>query len=127
MWKNDEDVTSDLSVLVGKHLQQIQEIDVDKELRFLFSDGTIMRMYHEQDCCESVAIEEIVGDLKDLIGKLTMAEEVSSDDADMSKCYDSCTWTFYKFATIDGAVTIRWLGESNGYYSESVDVAIWKE
>lgn len=36
--------------------------------------------YHDQDCCEDVSIEEIHGDLKDLIGEpLLIADETTHD------------------------------------------------
>jgi hypothetical protein len=79
---------------------------------------------HWQDCCESVYIEDIVGDLSDLEGEpLLIAEEVSGETPEEDEeNYESRTWTFYKFATRKGYVDVRWLGESNGYYSESVDL-----
>ena len=82
------------------------------------------KFYHAQDCCETVQIEDVVGEISDLIGNpLLLAEEVSSENEPApSKYTESFTWTFYKFATIKGYVDIRWLGESNGYYSESVDL-----
>jgi hypothetical protein len=72
-----------------------------------------------------VGIEDVEGDLADLEGSpLLVAEEVSGADAPPppgEHVQESYTWTFYKFATAKGHVTVRWLGTSNGYYSERVD------
>ena len=108
-----------VDVLKGKTLSSIKADDY--EIVFETTDGERYRMYHEQDCCESVRVEDIVGDLEDLVGsELLIAEEVDGESPADFEAYESYTWTFYKFATRKGYVDIRWLGQSNGYYSESV-------
>ena len=83
--------------------------------------------FHAQDCCESVGINDIVGDLSDLENEvLVTADEVEGQSPADFEAYESYTWTFYKFATRKGYVDVRWLGESNGYYSESVDLGYEK-
>lgn len=102
--------------LVGRTLIAVTREDGENDrLVFTCADGSRWEMTHHQDCCESVRIEDIVGDLNDLIGApIELAEERSQDGDD-----ESSTWTFYEFRTIKGSVTIRWFGTSNGYYSES--------
>ena len=107
---------------------------VGDSIRFVRNDGYIFIMKHEQDCCESVYIEDINGDLNDLIGSPMLIadesfgsnddKEEGVDEAEEEYSDESFTWTFYRFATIKGYVDIRWYGSSNGYYSESVDVYI---
>lgn len=91
---------------------------------FTASDGRTWNMYHQQDCCEYVDINDVCGDVEDLLNTpLVVAEELSSEpDPGPRSEYDveSYTWTFYRFRTIKGTVTLRWYGSSNGYYSESV-------
>ena len=119
------EVSIDFSSLLGKVMK---EVDVGNDnIKFVTVDGEVYNMYHRQDCCESVSIESIVGDVQDLIGvPLLVAEESSSyanpDGAEVSEYQESFTWTFYKLATIKGYVDIRWYGESNGYYSEGVSL-----
>lgn len=92
----------------------------DDVIRFHSECGRTYMMHHEQDCCESVWIESIVGDLADIVGSpiLKAEESVSVGEAQRQ---ESARWTFYKLATVKGYVDIRWVGESNGYYSERVD------
>lgn len=114
-----------IEILLGKVLARIDKSDVDDEITFVVSEDEKYKMYHNQDCCEGVSIDDINGDLDDLIGTaITLAEESSSNENPpgvIREYQDSFTWTFYKLATVKGYVTIRWYGESNGYYSESVD------
>lgn len=112
--------------LKGKVITKITGASSGSEnITFLLSDGAVVRLYHEQDCSGSVTVEDVVGDIQDLLGtEILLAEEVTSKEnpIDVNKDYqDSFTWTFYKLATINGSVTIRWYGESNGNYSEVVD------
>lgn len=78
-------------------------------------------LYHDKDCCESVVVEEIIGDLEDLENlPLLIAKEDTNAEGEELPNEESYTWTFYNFATFKGYVTIRFLGTSNGYYSEDV-------
>ncbi len=116
--RSGEDVAHGISALKGRTLAEIKHIGGDEELIFTCDRGDRFRMYHEQDCCEGVRVEEIVGNLGDLIGvPILVAEERTEDDPGAS---ESGTWTFYELRTIKGSVTIRWYGASNGWYSESV-------
>lgn len=108
-----------ISELINKIAVNIEQND--DSLLFHMSDASIYKMYHSQDCCEYVHIEDINGDLDDLIGAPLLQAEESTSDAG-SNDGDSSTWTFYKFATRKGYVTIRWYGTSNGYYSETAEI-----
>lgn len=110
-----------ISELVG--LTMVRAERQGDEIYFHTDSGRRFVMMHEQDCCESVSIESITGNLEDLVGSpILVAEESTTHESPKGEVPDSFTWTFYKFATVKGWVDIRWYGESNGYYSESVDI-----
>lgn len=115
------------SDLVGKTFVAVKNHDGD-EILFAQDNGDRFVQRHDQDCCERVEVAEIVGDLADLVGSPILQAEAAEhwnetpEGVSPPEHPDSYTWTFYRLATIKGSVTIRWLGESNGYYSESVDL-----
>jgi hypothetical protein len=114
--------------LTGKTFQSV--VQEDRRIIFNDIDGVVYIMAHDKDCCEEVWIDDVCGDLQDLVDNpILLAEEVSNHEPpDGWSCGKdmfrdtSETWTFFKFSTIKGHVTIRWYGTSNGYYSESADI-----
>ena len=119
------------SELQGKTLNRVTGSVGAETLDFEADDGAVYRLFHDQDCCENVRVEDIAGDLADLVGApILLAEESSSGDGDSElhppgyEAGDSFTWTFYRLRTNKGDVTIRWLGTSHGYYSERVSFGL---
>ena len=107
----------DISELNGKYLI---EVTVSAEqVTFVTNDGTY-RLYHEQDCCEAVYLYDVEGDIADMQDALCCCAYMTQQYSEQSEDY-SKTYTFYSVQTTKGYVWLRWLGESNGYYSEGVD------
>lgn len=142
----NEDVYGELErdlgveILVGKTIIDIQndEFQITFTVESDNQQPVKYQMTHEQDCCESVTVDDIVGDMYDLLDSpvLRATEDVNSWEnpdfprkdnvpfkAGTPSVYDedTWTWTFYNIATKKGHVTIKWYGTSNGYYSERVD------
>lgn len=116
---------SDLEGLVILSVDGLEE--GSDEVFFNTKCGRQFKMYHDQDCCESVEIDDICGDVDDIIGAVVVSAEKRTNEGDEdspdkpNEYSESFTWTFYDIQTTKGSVNIKWLGESNGYYSESVD------
>lgn len=118
---------------IGKTLKKIK---IGKDyILFHTTDKEIIVMRHDQDCCERVEIEDICGDIPDLLGspiwqafEKTNSKRHPDDVNEQNLTYGdetkSFTWTFYTFSTMKGTVTIRWYGTSNGYYSERANLYI---
>ena len=126
-YNNIVDTQKGMAQMLGKTFVQVSGAVGNFDLLFETANGERFMFSHQQDCCERVDINDIVGDLEDLVGEpLLLAEEVQGETpVDFNEReYESVTWTFYKFATRKGYVDVRWLGESNGYYSEGVDLFV---
>lgn len=108
------------SDLIGKIITSCEGFEKGSDEVVFITEQAIYKMYHSQDCCESVTIEDIAGDVEDILNSpILLAEQTSKGTFDYG-C-DTEKWTFYKLATQKGYVTVRWYGTSNGYYGVDVD------
>ena len=122
------------SELVGKTLTKVEGSKHSDSIDFYTTDGDVYHQWHQQDCCESVSVEDICGDWEEIIGSPILSAEESTNvpegfvdpyapkETETAQCYyrESFTWTFYRITTMLGQVVIRWYGTSNGYYGEGV-------
>lgn len=115
-----------IDLLKDRIFKSVEVYKEEEGIIFTTYSGDKFFLGHQQDCCECVHIDDICGDLSDLTeSPILIAEEVTSYDKLQGPDYsevDSFTWTFYNLATIKGFVTIKFWGESNGYYSERVEL-----
>lgn len=121
--------------LIGEYIENVQLVEGEGyifEVILYFRSGKKLRLYHDQDCCERVALIDIVGgSLDDLVGQeIKSFKSVSSKEMGEG-CrgeYDySNTWTFITISTFKDDITLRWHGGSNGFYSERVDFDFYDE
>lgn len=122
-WNDQKEVTE----LVGKTITEVEGLELNSEyVTFYTQCGKVYQLYHEQDCCEDVDLQDFEGDADDIVGGIVLSAEERTNEGDEefpdkpSEYCESFTWTFYDIQTTKGSLWLRWLGESNGYYSESV-------
>ena len=113
--------------LKGKTITSIQgSKSDDSDTIITTSDGSSYTLTHIQDCCEHVRVYGTVGNIDDVLNEEVIAAEdtnpMDNPNAPDYKIYDSATWSQFRIVTNKGTFEIWWLGESNGYYSETVSV-----
>ena len=110
------DIYPNINVLKGKTIISIS-VDGEDSVNILTGDGNEYSIYHSQSCCESVAIDSVTGDIEKMIGEEIV--EAHEDSQPYEKASQSGTETIYTLKTKNNSLIIHWIGESNGYYSET--------
>lgn len=105
-------MSNEFETMIGEVLSSIDIDTKENQILLTTKSGRIFKFYHEQDCCESVTINGlVVGDIQKLVGGVI--QEITKEE--------STTDTTLTFKIDEHTVISNWIGESNGYYSESVD------
>lgn len=108
--------------LTGETLTYIDIDPENDEILLTTQSGRRIKFHHRQDCCESVRIVGTDGEWRSLIGKPLVEVKHDAVNADDEGSDGSATRTTLTFRVDDATVISRWFGNSNGYYSERVDI-----
>lgn len=108
------------SVEKNTNLRNYDDRDNKGSAIWFKNEDEFFELSHDQDCCEEVDIEDISGDLNDLVNTSILDSYCSTSKGKTE--WDSCTWSFYIIRTVKGTVTIRFYGTSNGCYSEEASL-----
>ena len=114
--------TSKFEQIQGMTITAVVYKEVNESL-LIHLNTHVLEMLHHQDCCETVYLADVVGSFEDLIGHPLL--EVSESIVDIATEDMSSTASYYNFKTIKASVQLRWVGESDGYYSETVDCYLY--
>jgi hypothetical protein len=93
----------------------------DDELKIFLEDGRVCRIFHDQDCCETVKMIQESRDLSEIIGEEMTAIDIDSrDNGAFSDESSTITKVTISIENWPYTYSQLWLGESNGYYSEAL-------
>lgn len=112
----------------GKTIQEIRGCKKHSdEVTIIFTDGSCLKFYHQQDCCETVLLEDFDITPEWLVNSniISVEERISRSGEGIKPLNNwaySYTWSFYVIKTSSSTMVLRWYGESNGWYSETVDI-----
>ena len=119
-------MTNDFFTLKGQIVRKIQALNGDS--LYILTDKYKYNLYHAQDCCEYVRLVKVIGDIDNILNEeiIFAEEDGGANDPDWySDNYnDSHTWTKFVLGTKNANVEFWFLGESNGYYGESISIKV---
>ena len=110
--------------IVGRTISTVRLSTDGDELFLFFEGGGMAKLYHCQDCCESVVLEtNSLEELSPLEGQTVLTAEEVVDYHTTE--YGDQQYTFYNIQGNQSNANLRWYGESNGYYSIGVTVEVY--
>lgn len=116
---------TELKDLIGKKIINIEGLSKGSEQVTIYcEDHTYMMMGKIDDHVNESIIDDVIGDVNDLLGSTILIAETTQGSDSLHN------WTFYKISTRNGYVDIRWYGDDDNIdyqYAARVDFFCMKK